>query len=74
MRVSVRLRRRLRPRDVVLQGGDLDLPAEPTERVSSPRELQYVVVNESIFGFAGQESPRTARSTHEATPAFGGFV
>ena len=35
---------------------------------------QYVVTNESIFAFAGHERPRTARSTHDATPAFGGFV
>lgn len=35
---------------------------------------QYVVVNESIFGFAGHDSPRTWRSMQAATVGFGGFV
>ena len=76
MRVPVRIGRRLRARHEVLRGRHLDLPTEAPEPTLSalPLRAQYVVVIESIFGFTGHESPRTARSTHAATPAFAGFV
>jgi hypothetical protein len=78
MRVSLRFRRRLCARNLLLQGRHLDLPVEAAERAVTARPsaplFQYVVVNESIFPFAGHDRFRTARSTHDATCGLGGFV